>query len=55
MRRLLFWAGNAVAAAALVLLAIDPTRDLRPVLALVGAGVLLAWVAPPFFRPKGGK
>jgi hypothetical protein len=52
-QRVLFWAGNAVAGAALVLLALDPTRDLRPVLALAGAGVVLAWVGPWLLRAKG--
>ena len=40
MRRALFMAGNVVAAVALVQLILDPTRGLRPALALVGAGVL---------------
>jgi hypothetical protein len=52
MRRALFTAGNVVAAVALVLLILDPTRDLRPVLALVGASVVLTWVVPRLLRLK---
>jgi hypothetical protein len=45
-------AGNVVAAVALVQLILDPTRGLRPALALVGAGVVLTWALPWLLRPK---
>jgi hypothetical protein len=41
-----------IAAVALVQLILDPTRDLRPVLALAGDGVVLTWVLPRLLRPK---
>jgi hypothetical protein len=52
MRRALFNAVNVAAGAALVLLALDPTRDLKPVIALLAVAVVLAWVLPRFVRPK---
>jgi hypothetical protein len=52
MRRALFAAGNLAGGVALVLLALDPARDPRPVVALLAAAVLLAWVLPWFIRPK---
>jgi hypothetical protein len=53
MRRALFVAGNAAAGVALVLLALDPARDLAPLLALLAVAVALAWVLPWLLRPKG--
>jgi hypothetical protein len=52
MRRALSFGRNTLAGVVLVLLAIDPTRDLRPVLALLAAAVFLAWVLPRFL-PRG--
>jgi hypothetical protein len=52
MRRLLFAAGNLTALVALVLLAVDPTRDLTPVLTLLAVAISLAWVLPRLIRPK---
>ncbi|HKI32355.1 MAG TPA: hypothetical protein VKA46_10840 [Gemmataceae bacterium] len=42
MRRALFIASNTVAGAALVLLVLDPARDLTPVVALLAVVVFLA-------------
>jgi hypothetical protein len=50
MRRALFITGNALAGVVLTLLAPDPARDLRPVLALLAVAVVLAWVVPRFLR-----
>jgi hypothetical protein len=52
MRRLLFAAGNACAAAALLLIVIDPTQDLWPIFTLAGVGGVLAWAGARFFGPK---
>jgi hypothetical protein len=52
MRRALFISGNVLAGLVLVLLILDPSRDRRPLVALLTAAVLLAWVVPRFLRPK---
>jgi hypothetical protein len=50
VRRALFITGNALAGLALVLLILDPSRELRPVLARLAFAVVLAWVVPRFLR-----
>ena len=52
MRRALLIAGNTVAGVALVLLILDPRRDLTPILALLAVAFILAWVLPRFVRPR---
>jgi hypothetical protein len=42
MRRSLFIAGNVLAGLVLILLILNPSSDLRPVLALLAVAVLLA-------------
>jgi hypothetical protein len=47
MNRFLFFVANCFGAVVLVLLAIDPTRDLRPIFVLLAFAVLFAllpWV-----------
>jgi hypothetical protein len=51
-RRLLFAAGNVCAAAALLLIVIDPVSNRYVIFALAGACVVLAYVMPRFIRPK---
>ena len=46
-RHLLLWAANTTAGVVLILLLFDPTRDLRPVLALLAVAF---WLAATF-RP----
>ena len=50
-RRLLVWAANTLAGVVLILMAFDPTRDLRPVLVLPAAAVAL-WLAGGLW-PRG--
>jgi hypothetical protein len=52
MRRALSFVGNASAVAALILLILDPARDLTPVFVLLGVAVVFAWVLPQFVPPK---
>jgi hypothetical protein len=49
MKRLLYTAANVLGAIVLALLAIDPTRDLTPIFALLAVAVALAWV-PRYLR-----
>jgi hypothetical protein len=51
LNRLLGSAANVLGGVVLVLLAIDPGRPLPPVLALLGAGVVLM-VLPSWLRPR---
>jgi hypothetical protein len=50
MRRALFFAANLLAGVVLILLIVNPTRDLAFVGALLTAAVILAWVVPRFER-----
>lgn len=52
VRRGLFIAGNAAAGAALVLLMLDPTRDLTLLFGLLAAAVILACVLPRVLGSK---
>jgi hypothetical protein len=49
--RTLVAVGNLIGAVVLVLFFLDPTRDLRPIFALLAVAVLLAWVLP-WFVPR---
>jgi hypothetical protein len=54
MRRVLFLTANALAAAVIVLLAVDPGRDLTPVFGLLAVAVVafvVAWQWPRWFGP----
>jgi hypothetical protein len=44
----LLWGANTAAGVVLILLAFDPTRDLRPVLALLAVAVAF-WLAARFW------
>jgi hypothetical protein len=48
----LFIAGNAAAGAALVLLMLDPTRDLTLIFGLLAGAVILACVLPRVLGSK---
>jgi hypothetical protein len=50
MRRALFFAANLLAGIVLMLLIVNPTRDLALMGGLLTAGVILAWVVPRFVR-----
>jgi hypothetical protein len=54
IRRVLFAASNVVGGAVLVLLFLDPRRDLTLIFVLLAVGLLL-WLPAMFFRPKKGK
>jgi hypothetical protein len=47
--RLLLWAANTAAGVALILLAFDPTRDLRPLLILLAVAVT-CWLGGALLR-----
>jgi hypothetical protein len=52
MRRALSLVGNVSAGAALILLILDPARDLAPIFALLAVAVVFAWVLPRFILPN---
>ena len=52
VRRGLFIAGNVAAGAALVLLMLDPTRNLTFIVGLLAVAVIFAWVLPRVLGPK---
>jgi hypothetical protein len=54
MRRGLYILANALAGLVLVLLVIDPTRDMTPIVALLAAAVVCAAVPSFLRRPPGG-
>jgi hypothetical protein len=52
MRRALLIAAKVLAGVALVLLALDPTRNLTLIFGFLAAAVILAWVLPRVLGPK---
>lgn len=51
MRRACYIVANVLGGAVLVLLLIDPTRNLLPVFVLLAVAVVLAWIVPRFLPP----
>jgi hypothetical protein len=52
-RRGLFWAGNALGAACLLLIFVDPVGNRYVIFALAGACVVFTYILPWLLRPKG--
>jgi hypothetical protein len=48
----LFFAANLLAGVVLLLLLLNPTRDLALVAAFLAAAVILAWVLPRLLGPR---